>query len=33
MKRTWTIIVVSDVPGSFKWYQLLFGQPENASGQ
>ena len=27
MKRTWTIIGVSDVPGSFKWYQALFGQP------
>src|SRR5437588_11260706 len=30
MKRTWTIIGVSDVPGSFKWYQLLFGQPETS---
>ena len=28
MKRTWTIIGVSDVPGSFKWYQALFGQQE-----
>src|SRR3954464_1883680 len=28
MKRTWTIIGVSDVPTSFKWYQSLFGQPE-----
>jgi catechol 2,3-dioxygenase-like lactoylglutathione lyase family enzyme len=28
MKRTWTIIGVRDVPGSFKWYQSLFGQPE-----
>jgi catechol 2,3-dioxygenase-like lactoylglutathione lyase family enzyme len=28
MKRTWTIIGVRDVPGSFKWYQALFGQPE-----
>lgn len=27
MKRTWTIIGVSDVPRSFTWYQLLFGQP------
>ena len=27
MKRTWTIIGVADVPGSFKWYQALFGQP------
>ena len=30
MKRTWTIIGVDDVPGSLKWYQLLFGQPETA---
>jgi catechol 2,3-dioxygenase-like lactoylglutathione lyase family enzyme len=30
MKRTWTIIGVSDVPASFKWYQALFGQPETA---
>src|SRR4051812_5894545 len=28
MKRTWTIIGVSDVSGSFKWYQSLFGQAE-----
>ena len=28
MKRTWTIIGVSDVAKSFKWYQSLFGQPE-----
>jgi hypothetical protein len=27
MKRTWTIIGVGDVPGSFRWYQVLFGQP------
>ena len=27
MKRTWTIIAVADVPGSFKWDQALFGQP------
>ena len=27
MKRAWTIIGVRDVPGSFKWYQALFGQP------
>jgi catechol 2,3-dioxygenase-like lactoylglutathione lyase family enzyme len=27
MKRTWTIIGVSDVPGSLRWYQALFGQP------
>ena len=32
MKRTWTIIGVSDVPNSFKWYQSLFGQPEAAPG-
>jgi catechol 2,3-dioxygenase-like lactoylglutathione lyase family enzyme len=30
MKRTWTIIGVRDVPGSFKWYQALFGLPETA---
>lgn len=28
MKRTWTIIGVSDVARSFKWYQALFGQQE-----
>ncbi|MBA3832780.1 MAG: VOC family protein [Chthoniobacterales bacterium] len=28
MKRTWTIIGVSDVLGSCKWYQALLGQPE-----
>ena len=28
MKRTWTIIGVSDVARSFKWYQSLFGQSE-----
>ena len=27
MKRTWTIIGVSDVALSFAWYQSLFGQP------
>ena len=27
MKRIWTIIGVSDVLRSFKWYQSLFGQP------
>ena len=32
MKRTWTIIGVSDVPSSFKWYQALFGQPETPPG-
>jgi len=30
MRRTWTIIGVSDVPASFKWYQSLFGQPQTA---
>ena len=28
MKRTWTIIGVSDVPRSFRWYQSLFCQPQ-----
>jgi catechol 2,3-dioxygenase-like lactoylglutathione lyase family enzyme len=27
MKRTWTIIGVRDVRRSFKWYQVLLGQP------
>jgi len=27
MKRAWMILRVGDVPGSFKWYQALFGQP------
>jgi catechol 2,3-dioxygenase-like lactoylglutathione lyase family enzyme len=27
MKRTWTIIGVSNVPASFKWYQSLLGLP------
>jgi catechol 2,3-dioxygenase-like lactoylglutathione lyase family enzyme len=27
MKRTWTIIGVGDVSGSFRWYQALLGQP------
>ena len=26
------IIGVRDVPGSFKWYQSLFGQPETPPG-
>ena len=30
MRRTWTIIGVADVAGSFKWYQSLFGLPETA---
>jgi catechol 2,3-dioxygenase-like lactoylglutathione lyase family enzyme len=30
MKRTWTIIGVSDVARSFKWYQSLFGQQETS---
>jgi catechol 2,3-dioxygenase-like lactoylglutathione lyase family enzyme len=32
MKRTWTIIGVRDVSGSFKWYQSLLGLPETAPG-
>ncbi len=32
MKRIWTIIGVSSVPGSFKWYQALFGQSETFPG-
>jgi catechol 2,3-dioxygenase-like lactoylglutathione lyase family enzyme len=32
MKRTWTIIGVSDVPASFNWYQAIFGQPETPPG-
>ena len=32
MKRIWTIIEVRDVPGSFNWYQALFGQPETPPG-
>jgi hypothetical protein len=27
---TWTIIGVSDVASSLRWYQSLFGQPETA---
>jgi catechol 2,3-dioxygenase-like lactoylglutathione lyase family enzyme len=30
MKRTWTIIGVKDVPGSFTWYQSLLGRPDAA---
>src|SRR6185295_7050748 len=30
MSRTWTIIGVGDVAGSFKWYQSLLGLPESA---
>jgi catechol 2,3-dioxygenase-like lactoylglutathione lyase family enzyme len=30
MKRIWTIIGVSDVPRSFRWYQSLFSQPETS---
>ena len=30
MRRTWTIIGVGDVPGSFKWYQALLGLRETA---
>jgi predicted enzyme related to lactoylglutathione lyase len=32
LKRTWTIIGVSDVPSSFKWYQSLFGQAGTQPG-
>ena len=32
MKRTWTIIGVSDVASSFKWYQSLFGRPGTPPG-
>jgi len=32
LRRTWTIIGVSDVPGSFKWYQSLLGLPKTAPG-
>lgn len=32
MKRLWTIIGVSDVPASFRWYRSLFGQPDGAPG-
>lgn len=32
MKRTWTIIGVTDVPSSFKWYQSLFGLPKTLPG-
>jgi len=32
LTRTWTIIGVSDVPGSFKWYQSLLGLPKTAPG-
>jgi len=30
MRRTWTIIGVKNVAGSFKWYQSLLGLPETA---
>jgi len=30
MRRTWTIIGVRDVAGSYKWYQSLLGLPETA---
>jgi hypothetical protein len=30
MTRTWTIIGVRNVHGSFKWYQSLLGLPETA---
>ena len=31
MRRTWTIIGVRDVAGSFKWYQSLLGLPKEAA--
>jgi len=30
MRRTWAIIGVGHVPGSFRWYRSLFGLPETA---
>lgn len=30
MKRTWTIIAVTDVAGSYRWYQSLLGLPASA---
>jgi catechol 2,3-dioxygenase-like lactoylglutathione lyase family enzyme len=30
MKRTWTIIGVRDVAGSYRWYRSLLGLPESA---
>ena len=33
MRRTWTIIGVGDVSGSFKWYQSLLGLPASAPAQ
>jgi catechol 2,3-dioxygenase-like lactoylglutathione lyase family enzyme len=30
VRRTWTIIGVADVPGSFNWYQSLLGLPATA---
>jgi len=32
MKRTWTIIGVSDVPSSFKWYPADLGQILDSDG-
>lgn len=32
MMRSWTIIGVSDVASSFKWYQSLFGQADTPPG-
>jgi len=31
MRRTWTIIGVVDVSGSFKWYQSLLGLSSTAA--
>ena len=30
MKRTWTIVGVSDVWTRFRWYQMLLGQPKTS---
>jgi catechol 2,3-dioxygenase-like lactoylglutathione lyase family enzyme len=30
MKHLWTIIGVTDVPASLKWYESLFGLPETS---
>jgi catechol 2,3-dioxygenase-like lactoylglutathione lyase family enzyme len=32
MRRTWTIIGVGDVRGSFTWYQSLLGLPQTSPG-
>lgn len=32
MKRTWTVVGVGDVAGSFAWYQSLLGLPPSTPG-